>query len=123
MGVHYVGEVGSGLFRTLFEQLTDGQLEWAKLDDAYDVMSVGYGADRRCDGRNCTSSEWSHRQVCLYVQISAEISTIYCLFVLCSAGKVKGIGFYWYSFFGPLLHPTPFQDNIQWQPVTKNGRR
>lgn len=47
VGVHYVGEMGSGLFRTLFDQLTDGQLEWAQLDDAYDVMSIGYGKDKR----------------------------------------------------------------------------
>ena len=50
VGVHYVGEMGKGIFRTLFDQLTDGQLEWAPLDDAYDVMSIGRGKDRRCVG-------------------------------------------------------------------------
>ena len=50
VGVHYVGEMGRGIFRTLFDQLTDGQLEWAPLDDAYDVMSIGRGKDRRYVG-------------------------------------------------------------------------
>ena len=55
VGVHYVGEMGRGIFRTLFDQLTDGQLEWAPLDDAYDVMSIGRGKDRRYVGtmREC----------------------------------------------------------------------
>ena len=35
------------LNRTLCDQLTDGQLEWAKLEKDYDVVSIGYGPDKR----------------------------------------------------------------------------
>jgi hypothetical protein len=46
IGVHYVGDVSSQtLTKTLCDQITDGQLEWATLDDAYDVISVGYGGE------------------------------------------------------------------------------
>ena len=42
VGVHYVGEMSPGtLPRTLFDQLTDGQLEWEKLDKEFDVVSIG----------------------------------------------------------------------------------
>ena len=29
------------------DQITEGQLEWAKLDENYDVVSIGYGDDNR----------------------------------------------------------------------------
>lgn len=43
VGVHYVGEVhkpDSGL-RRMFDAITDGQLQWAKMDDTYDRIIVG----------------------------------------------------------------------------------
>ena len=47
-GVHYIGEMGKQtVFKTMYDQLTDGQIEWAKMDDAYDVVSIGTGKDNR----------------------------------------------------------------------------
>ena len=38
VGIHYIGEVGQGrLNRTLIEQISDGQIEWKKMEDAYDI--------------------------------------------------------------------------------------
>ena len=43
MGIHYIGEVGPGrLNKTLVDHITDGQLEWAKLEEEYDIVSIGY---------------------------------------------------------------------------------
>ncbi|NWV29328.1 RETST reductase, partial [Origma solitaria] len=41
-GIHYVGDMQEGsLMRFLMDQLTDGQLEWAKLPDVYDAVVLG----------------------------------------------------------------------------------
>ncbi len=41
-GVHYVGEMSPGtIHRTLFDQITDGQLEWEQLDKEFDVVTIG----------------------------------------------------------------------------------
>ena len=38
MGIHYIGEVGPGrLNKTLIEQISDGQVEWNKMETAYDL--------------------------------------------------------------------------------------
>ena len=38
VGIHYIGEVGPGrLNKTLVEQISDGQIEWKKMEDAYDI--------------------------------------------------------------------------------------
>ncbi len=42
VGVHYVGSVGPrGALRPLFDQLTDGKLEWAPLPAVYDAIELG----------------------------------------------------------------------------------
>lgn len=42
VGIHYIGQMNKGNFdRTLVDQLTDGQLDWEPLDDAYDVVNFG----------------------------------------------------------------------------------
>lgn len=42
VGVHYVGSVGEqGTLRPLFDRLTDGQLRWAPLPEAYDAIELG----------------------------------------------------------------------------------
>ncbi len=47
-GVHYVGEMDtSSIFRTMYDQLTDWQVEWAPMEDAYDVISIGLGEENR----------------------------------------------------------------------------
>jgi len=48
VGIHYVGEMGSQTInKTLVDQITRGQLEWAKLEEEYDVVSIGYGQNNR----------------------------------------------------------------------------
>ncbi|XP_017692776.1 PREDICTED: all-trans-retinol 13,14-reductase [Lepidothrix coronata] len=48
-GIHYVGEMQeSSLMRFLMDQLTDGQLEWARLPTVYDAVVLG---DPQGDGR------------------------------------------------------------------------
>ena len=48
VGFHYIGEVGEQtLFKTLVDQLTDGQMEWAPIEDGYDVVSIGFGRENR----------------------------------------------------------------------------
>jgi len=44
VGVHYIGEMGSPntIGRKLFDYITDGQLEWASLDEHFDrIFSRG----------------------------------------------------------------------------------
>jgi len=41
-GIHYVGNMHEGSDnKTLLDQLTDGQLRWTKMDDAFDTAAVG----------------------------------------------------------------------------------
>merc|ERR1712130_300439 len=43
VGIHYVGEMGSrSLNKTLLDQISDGQIEWAPLDDEFDIVQVGH---------------------------------------------------------------------------------
>ena len=48
VGVHYIGEVHkpSSMLRRLFDVITDGQLQWAPMDDVYDRIVIG---DRHYD--------------------------------------------------------------------------
>ena len=42
VGVHYIGDVGAKTrTRRMFDYLTDGQLQWAPMDDEYDRFYVG----------------------------------------------------------------------------------
>merc|ERR1712055_873822 len=48
VGIHYIGEMGhQTLNKTLLDQICEGQVEWAPLDDDFDVVHIGYGADAR----------------------------------------------------------------------------
>ncbi len=48
VGVHYIGDMGAKhtLARRLFDYVTDGQLQWAAMDDHYDRLFIG---DRQID--------------------------------------------------------------------------
>jgi all-trans-retinol 13,14-reductase len=47
-GVHYIGEMGSQTkAKSLLDQITEGQLEWAKMDDSFDLISIGQGDKNR----------------------------------------------------------------------------
>ncbi len=43
VGVHYIGDVGSrrSLSRQLFDFVSDGELDWAPMDDNYDRFFIG----------------------------------------------------------------------------------
>ncbi|KAL3857330.1 hypothetical protein ACJMK2_012008 [Sinanodonta woodiana] len=42
-GIHYVGEMGEGEDpRILIDQVTEGQVVWIPMDEAYDTVAVGY---------------------------------------------------------------------------------
>ena len=48
VGIHYIGEMGvQTMNRTLMDQVSDGQVEWAPLEDEYDVVQIGYGVEGR----------------------------------------------------------------------------
>jgi all-trans-retinol 13,14-reductase len=42
VGIHYIGEMSKDkINRTLVDQITEGQVEWEKLDEEFDVVSIG----------------------------------------------------------------------------------
>lgn len=47
VGIHYIGELDPEFKnRTLVDQLSDGQIEWAPLVDDYDVISFGFDPEK-----------------------------------------------------------------------------
>ena len=47
-GIHYIGEMAEGTSsRVLVDQLTEGRLDWIKLEDTYDTVVLGAGGQRR----------------------------------------------------------------------------
>ncbi|XP_078280635.1 all-trans-retinol 13,14-reductase-like [Rhinoraja longicauda] len=74
IGIHYVGELHEqSLLRTLVDQITDGQLEWVKMDDVFDHVVLGEHHSRRtyqiCSGEK-------HYQHCLQSQFPEENEAI-----------------------------------------------
>lgn len=46
IGIHYIGEMAEGTFsRTFLDQLTESGMEWEKLEEAYDTVVIGCGAE------------------------------------------------------------------------------
>ena len=42
VGLHYIGQVGRGsMLRALFDEVTDGALEWASMGEVYDTVVIG----------------------------------------------------------------------------------
>ena len=42
VGIHYIGEMGrQTLNKTLLDQISCGQIEWAPLDQEFDVVQIG----------------------------------------------------------------------------------
>nr|XP_020649645.1 putative all-trans-retinol 13,14-reductase [Pogona vitticeps] len=42
VGIHYIGEMHKGgIMRMIIDQLTDGHLDWVRLEDPYDIISLG----------------------------------------------------------------------------------
>ena len=60
MGIHYIGEMDKGeLNRTLLDQITDGQLEWTKLLNPYDITTIGSGETYREYPIYCDSARFA----------------------------------------------------------------
>ncbi len=49
-GIHYIGNIlGNTEFRTYIDQITNGKLDWAKLDDNFDtVTATGFNVSSVC---------------------------------------------------------------------------
>ncbi|XP_059812531.1 all-trans-retinol 13,14-reductase-like isoform X2 [Hypanus sabinus] len=74
IGIHYIGELHKhSLLRTLTDQITDGQLEWAKMDDVFDYVILGEHENLRT--YQLYSSEGSY-QHCLNTQFPEEKEAI-----------------------------------------------
>ena len=49
VGIHYIGEMSAGnLTKTLVDQISDGQLEWERLDDDFNLVVIGTGSNLGC---------------------------------------------------------------------------
>lgn len=47
VGIHYIGEVhGNTITQTFIDQITEGQLGWAPVEDVIDRVELGVGDDR-----------------------------------------------------------------------------
>lgn len=58
LGIHYVGEMHkNGMMRVIMDQLTDGQLDWAPMENPYDVISVGGREYNLCSRRETFAKE------------------------------------------------------------------
>jgi len=48
VGIHYIGEMGvQTVNKTLLDQVCDGQIEWAPLEEEFDVVQIGLGEEGR----------------------------------------------------------------------------
>ena len=66
VGIHYVGEVtGNTLTQTYLDQITEGQLGWAPVNDIIDRVELGTGDDRTTHdvwkGRDAWKSELKNK--------------------------------------------------------------
>ena len=48
MGIHYIGEMHKGsIYLQLCDQISEGQVEWENLGSVFDIVSIGYGDEKR----------------------------------------------------------------------------
>ena len=65
VGIHYIGEMSKDrINRTLVDQITDGQLEWEKLDEEFDVVSIGLK-------KNCLICYFFNRFYCKKLDVTS----------------------------------------------------
>ncbi|TFK10677.1 SH3 domain-containing kinase-binding protein 1 [Platysternon megacephalum] len=58
VGIHYVGQMHPmGMLRVALDQLTDGQLEWVRLEDPYDCVTVEDRDYHLCSGKRAFAEE------------------------------------------------------------------
>ncbi|XP_072927707.1 all-trans-retinol 13,14-reductase-like isoform X2 [Hemitrygon akajei] len=73
-GIHYIGELHKhSLLRTLTDQITDGQLEWAKMDDVFDYVILGEHENLRTYQLYSSEGNYQH---CLNTQFPEEKEAI-----------------------------------------------
>jgi len=74
VGIHYIGEMGrQTLNKTLLDQISEGQIEWAPLEQEYDVVEIGFGKDRRTYPVTAGTKEWKEQ---LHKQFPEETDAI-----------------------------------------------
>ncbi|XP_072343328.1 all-trans-retinol 13,14-reductase-like [Scyliorhinus torazame] len=74
VGIHYIGELHEQSFlRTIVDQITDGQMGWAKMDDVFDHVILGDHQTRRTY-RLCSGKQ--NYQDCLKTQFPEETEAI-----------------------------------------------
>ena len=86
VGIHYIGDVGKQTFnKTLIDQICNGQLEWAPMDEAYDVVSIGFDPkDNRRYPLASSHEKWARL---LRKQFPREHMAIYKFFKLINETK------------------------------------
>ena len=90
VGIHYIGDVGKQTFnKTLVDQICNGQLEWAPMDDAYDVVSIGF--DPKENRRYPLASSQEKWARLLRKQFPSEHLAIYKFFKLINETKSSAL--------------------------------
>jgi len=85
VGIHYIGEMGhQTLNKTLLDQICEGQVEWAPLDDDFDVVRIGYGSDARTYPVATGTEAWKSL---LKKQFPGEIAAVDKYFELLTASS------------------------------------
>merc|ERR1719331_3372616 len=79
VGIHYIGEMGhQTLNKTLLDQICEGQLEWDRLENDFDHVTIGYGEDKKVipviAGQN---GEWKKSLIKLYPEEEAGIQKFF----------------------------------------------
>lgn len=85
VGIHYIGEMGhQTLNKTLLDQICEGQVEWAPLDDDFDVIQIGLGDESRKYPVATGTEAWKNL---LYKQFPDETKAIDKYFELLAASS------------------------------------
>jgi len=78
VGIHYIGECGfPTVTKVLLDQITDGQLEWAPLEDTFDYASIGFGSDNRMYPVTAGADNWKAELKKHFPEEHAAIDTFF----------------------------------------------
>jgi len=93
VGIHYIGEMNKpSINKTLCDQITEGQLEWAPLDSDYDVVSIGYSDENRRYAVKSGLDSWKEYLKCKFPEEHTAIEEYFRLIDGCSkSSMVHGI--------------------------------
>ena len=54
VGIHYIGKFGHhNINKTLMDQICEGQVEWNRLEDEYDIVSIGKKSKKEQNRTGC----------------------------------------------------------------------